>query len=339
MKHLAVALILVGCGKAADKPAATGSASEPKPPPPSAPPAPAKPVVKDEGIKQLLAKGTACKLQQGSLPMDCGELKQVGDYAFQKQNSAEVGETCAVYLTDPDLPKRLLAAECLYKLNTSAKAGVLGYTLDAIEAEKDDAVRERMCWAAMGTEAVSAKLDDRTLAVVQKLAADPKSAIGAGWLFHALFPQYLMSKGPVAPAKAQAYALEVLKQDNTPVQRAALDSVSMIDDKAAVCAALDANLRPDAKNWAGSADALAAMKDACIANLAKTIDFILAQLKAGDDQLAILKRYDYVFDLDAPTRAKIAKAIRAARPKATEWKRKSFDETAAAFEKPPVKRK
>lgn len=338
MKHLWVALIAIGCGKTADKPA-TGSGNEPKPAPPSAPPAPAKPAAKDDAIKQLLAKGTTCKLQQGTLSMDCVELKQVGDYAFMKQNSAEVGETCATFLTDPDLPKRLLAAECLYKLNSGAKAGVLGYTLDAIETEKDDAVRERLCWGAMGTEAVTAKLDDRTLAVVQKLAADPKSATGAGWLFHALFPQYLMGKGPPAPAKAQAYALEALKQDGTPVQRAALDSVSMIDDKPAVCAALDANLRPDAKNWAGSADAIAAMKDACVANLAKSIDFILAQLKAGDDQLGILKRYDYVFDLDAATRAKIAKAIRAARPKATEWKRKSFDETVAAFEKPAVKRK
>jgi hypothetical protein len=338
MKHLWVALIAIGCSKTADKPATTGSATEAKPAPPSAPPA-AKAVVKDEGIKQLLAKGTTCKLQQGSLPLDCPEYKQVGEYAFQKQGSTDVAETCATFLADPDVSKRLLAAECLYKLNASGKEGVLGYALDAIESEKDDVVRERLCWGVMGAEAVTAKLEDRTLAVVQKLAADPKSATGAGWLFHALFPQYLMSKGPAAPAKAQAYALEVLKQDGTPVQRAALDSVSMIDDKAAVCAALDANLRPDAKNWAGSAEAVAAMKDACVANLAKTIDFLLAQLKAGDDQLAILKRFDYVFDLDAPTRAKIAKTIRTARPKATEWKRKSFDETATAFEKPAVKRK
>lgn len=290
-------------------------------------------------MKQLLVKSTTCALMQGKLPLDCNEYKQVGDYAFLKQNSVDVAETCAAYIQDHDVPRRLLAAECLYKLNSTAKVSVFGNLLDAIEVEKDDAVREALCWAAMGAEAVTAKLDDRALALTQKLAADPKSATAAGWLFHSMFPQYLMGKGPKPPAKAQAYALEALKQDNTPVQRAALDAVSLLDDKAAVCAALDGNLRADAKNWSGSADAIAAMKDACVANLAKTIDFVLERLKAGDDNIRVLSRYDYVFDLDAPTRAKIAKAIRAAKAKAPEWQRKEFDETAGKFEKPPVKRK
>ena len=185
----------------------------------------------------------------------------------------------------------------------------LGFALDAIEAEKDPKIEEEIAWGIKDAEAVTAHLDDRVLAVTQKLAADPKTETAASYVFSSLFPQYMMGSGPKPPAKAQAVALASLGADGSAMQREAFNAVKLLDDKSAVCAAIDADLSATAKQWALAADAVASMKDACVANLAKTIDFVLAKVAAGDDHLEILRRYDSVFDLDAPTRAKIAKAI------------------------------
>ncbi|HET9987719.1 MAG TPA: hypothetical protein VFQ65_04350, partial [Kofleriaceae bacterium] len=296
MKIAVAVLSLVACGKAADNPApAPGSAAAaPKRPPPSAPP-PAKPTIKDDGAKQLLAKGTSCKLQQDALPLDCPEYKAIGDYAFQHQGSTDASETCAAFLSDPDPLKKKLAAECLAHFNAVGVTPSLGFALDAIDAEKDPKIREEIAWGIKSAEAVTAHLEERVLSVVHQLAADPKTETAASYVFSSLFPQYMMGSGPKPPAKAQALAIASLRTDGTAMQREAFNAVKLLDDKAAVCAAIDADLTPAAKQWALAADALADMKDACVANLAKTIDFVLARLAAGDDHLEILRRYDSVF--------------------------------------------
>ena len=337
-KRLSALVLLVACGKAADK-APPSTAGSDQPAPRAAQPAPTKPQIKDPAVKDMLAKGTSCELQQGGLSLACPELKAIGDYAFQHQGSIEAAETCAAFLGDPDHKKRLLAAECLFHFNAVGKTPVLGFALDAIETETDPKTLEEIAWGISGAEAVTAKLDDRVLAITQKLMADPKTDVAAGYLFETLFPQYMMGSGPKPPIKAQTLAIASLTRDGTGMQRATFNAVKMLDDKAAVCAALDSDLRPDAKRWADAADAVASMKDACIANLAKTIDFTLARLASGDAHLDLLRRFDYVFDLDAPTRAKIAKAVRAGRAKASDWQRKDFDTTADQFGKPPKPRK
>jgi len=337
-QRLSALILLAACGKAADK-APPSTAGSDKPPPVAAQPAPAKPQAKDPTVKDMLAKGTSCELQQGGLPLACPELKAIGDYAFQHQGSTEAAETCAAFLGDPDNKKRLLAAECLFHFNAVGKTPELGFALDAIETEKEPKTLEEIAWGISGAEAVTAKLDDRVLTVSQKLMADPKTDTAAGYLFGTLFPQYMMGSGPKPPIKAQTLAIASLTRDGTGMQREAFNAVKMLDDKAAVCTALDSDLRVDAKRWADAADAIVAMKDACVANLAKTIDFTLARLAAGDAHLELLRRFDSVFDLDAPTRAKIQKAVRAARAKAEDWQRKDFDATADQFSKPPKPRK
>jgi hypothetical protein len=232
----------------------------------------------------------------------------------------------------------LLAATCLDHMNARGVTPQLGAALDAIEAEKDDAVRKELAWGIKNAEAVTAKLDDRVIAVVTKLAADPKTEPAAGDLFDTLFPQYMMGSGPKPPAKAQALAIEALKRDGTAMQHSAFNAVKLLDDKPAVCAALGQAIRADAKQWASAADALADLKDACAADLPRVVDLTLTRLAAGDDHLDLLKKLDRTFELDAPTRAKIAKALKAAAGKAPDWQRKDFNETAAAFTKPVVKK-
>ena len=99
-------------------------------------------------------------------------------------------------------------------------------------------------------------------------------------VFMSLFPQYMLSWARASREGASGRAPGAAR-DGTAMQRAAFDAVSLLDDKPGVCAAIDADLRPDAKQWALSAEAVAHMKDACVASLAKTIDFVLARMAAA----------------------------------------------------------
>ncbi len=170
---------------------------------------------RDERAKQLLSRGSECELRQGTLPLDCPEYKAIGDHAFQNQNSAEVGETCASFLRDADVKKRLLAANCLDHLNAGAKTPYFAAVLDALEAETDDAVREQIAWGIKGAHAMTSKIDTRVLEVVTKFAADPKRDKAAGYLFWSFFPQYMVGSGPKPSAAAQALAIESLNRDDT----------------------------------------------------------------------------------------------------------------------------
>src|SRR5450755_867478 len=155
-QRLSALILLAACGKAADK-APPSTAGSDKPPPVAAQPAPVKPQIKDPAVKDMLAKGTSCELQQGGLPLACPEFKAIGDYAFQHQGSTEAAETCAAFLSDPDNKKRLLAAECLFHFNAVGKTPELGFALDAIETEKEPKTLEEIAWGISGAEAVTAK--------------------------------------------------------------------------------------------------------------------------------------------------------------------------------------
>lgn len=342
MQRLTIAFLIAACGKSggdqkpAPAPAPVGSGSAATKPEPLAPPA--KPQANDEGARALLAKGTACaRSSQGDLPLDCAEYKAMGDYAFQHQDDKGVAETCAAFLADPDPKKRLLAATCLEHLNARTQTTVLGFAMDAIETEKDADVRKQIAWGIKSAEATTAKLDDRVILLVNKLAADPKGEEAAGDLFGTLFPQYLMGSGPKPPPKAQALALDAIKRDGTGMQRTVLNALALLDDKPATCAALDSMIDPAKKSWGEAASGLADLKDACAANLPHAIEIVRKQL-ATDARVDVLRKYDRVFELDAATRASIVKALRAAKPKAAEWKRKDFDEAIAAFSKPKEKK-
>ena len=340
VRYASILGLLVACSKGGTSSApSTGSAAGATTvATPTPAPVAAAPKVKDDAAKQLLAAGTKCELRQGVLPLDCPEYKAMSDYAFQHQGSDEVAETCAAFLRDADIKKQLLAADCLEHLNSRGVTPQLGAALDAIEAEKRPEVRDAIAWSIKDAEAVSAKLDDRVLVLVTKLAADPKSETAASHVFDTLFPQYLMASGPKPPAKAQALALDALGRDGTAMQRSAFNAIKLIDDKPAVCKVLDAQLKPDAKSWASAAEAIADLKDACVAQVQPTVDLLLARLAAGDAHLDVLKKLDRVFDLEPAVRTKIATGIKAARAKAPEWQRKELDETAALFSKPAVKK-
>ncbi|MFT3695105.1 MAG: hypothetical protein QM831_18355 [Kofleriaceae bacterium] len=330
-------LALVACGK-------SETHEPPKPPPepvaekPSAPPPSGKPQIKDKTVEAMILKGSACKPDyQNVLPMECAELKAIHEYAFQNQNNADTAETCVAFFTDPDRVRRLLAAECIYGLNSATDTPILHWGLDAVEAEKDPAVVERMTWGLSNAEAPIAKLDDRVLADVEKLTADPKTAQAAAWLFGAEFKSYLMQEGPKAPPQAQARAVKALTEDGTPMMHAAFNvALEKLEDKPAVCAAIDQDLDPKFKAWSMAADAIPTLKDACVTKVQKAIDLMLAQL-AKDPHIDLLMRYDNRFELDPDVRKKILATVKSV--KLESWQQDAQKKAIAQFSAPPKPKK
>ncbi len=339
-RRLALLVLAAGCGKPANaKPALAerSSAAEIAKPPA---PAPAKPQVKDATVQDLLAKGTACKLgDNGTLPPDCPEYKAIHDYAFQHQGSEEAAETCAAFLTDPDQVKRLLAAECLNGFNAVTVTKVFAWGLDAVEAETIPEVQKEIAWGIMNAEAVTAKQDDRVIADIKKLSANPQTAAAASNLLDSLFPSYLIGSGPKPPPAAQQLALDALRLDDSPMQYTALNiALTHLDDKAAVCAALDAAITPTAKTWWMAAEGIVTMKDACRALLPKIIDIALARAATNNPRLEVLQDFDHAFELEPPTRAAIAKALRAAKANVPSEYRDDLEKLAKQYSAPRVKK-
>ncbi|HEY0254045.1 MAG TPA: hypothetical protein VGC41_21095, partial [Kofleriaceae bacterium] len=264
------------------------------------------------------------------------ERTAIHDYAFQHQGDADVAETCAALLFDPDRVRRLLASECIYGLNSAAVTPIMHWGLDAIEAEKDPAVLERMTWAFGNGEAPVAKVDDRLLADVEKLTADPKTAVAAGWLFGAEFKSYLLASGPAAPPAAQARAIKALREADTPMMRAAFNvALEKLEDKPAVCAAIDADLDPSFAGWWPAAEAIVTLKGACVTKLQKAIDLVLAQLPK-DPHIELLASFDTRFELEPDVRKKILAALRTA--KLPDWAKDRQQKAIAQFSAPPAVR-
>jgi hypothetical protein len=340
-RRLALLLLASACSKSTTDtpaPAQQSSALEAAKP---APPAPAaRPQVKDATVQDMLAKGSACKLgENGTLPLDCPEYKAIHDYAFQHQGSEEAAETCAASLADPDQVKRLLAAECLNGFNAVTETKVFAWGLDAVEAETIPEVQKEIAWGIMNAEAVTAKQDDRVIADIKKLSANPQTVSAASNLLDSLFPSYVIGSGPKPPPAAQQLALDALRLDDSPMQYTALNvALTHLDDKAAVCAALDAAITPTAKTWWMAAEGIVTMKDACLALLPKIIDVALARAATNNPRLEVLQDFDHAFELEPPTRAAIAKALREARAKVPSEYRDDLEKLAKQFSAPRVKK-
>jgi len=338
-RRLALLLLASACSKAAtDKPA---PAEKSGPAEPAKPPAPAaKPQIKDLAVKDMLAKGSACKLGgDGTLPLDCPEYKAIHEYAFQHQGSEEAAETCAAFLADPDQVKRLLAAQCLYGFNSVTQTKVFAWGLDAVETETVPAVQKEIAWGIMKGEAVTAKQEDRVIADIKKLSANPQTATAASNLLDSLFPSYLIGSGPKPPPAAQQLALDALRLDDSPMQYTVLNvALTHLDDKPAVCAALDAAITPTAKTWWMAAEGIVTMKEACVALLPKTIDIALARAATDNPRLEVLEDFDHAFEIEPPTRATIAKALRAAKAKVPSEYRDDLEKLAKQYSAPRVKK-
>lgn len=335
--RLASLLLLVACGSkgseapapgsATDKP--TGSAAKPE-----APAVAGLPEGRDPEIAKLVKAGAACELRDDDISLSCAERKAAGEYAFQKQQSKEVAATCAELVRDGNQAVKLVAAHCLERLTAVAVTPVLGYTLDSLEAETNKTVRKQIAWAIKGAEGATAKLEDRVLALVDKLVKAGEEDT-AGSVLDTLFPQYLMASGPKPPKAAQQVVLAAFPNKKGGLFVRACDLVRLVEDKPAACKAVAAAAAPEDKTdwWR----ALAAFNDlgAPCAELAPgVLEKVIADDKSAVDQPREMTRFAQKFELTPELRKQAAAALTRAKKDAPDWKKKTLDEAIAAFGKP-----
>jgi hypothetical protein len=337
---LLACLVLPACGNESAKPAPSppplGSGSAQVTPPP-APPKPALPSERDpEAAKRVLA-GAACPLQNDDISLSCPEREVAGKYAFEHQQSVAIAATCAELLEHSNQSVKLVAAHCLDQLTAIATTPVLGPVLDTLEAEPDVTARRAIAWGIKGAEAATAKLEDRVLALVDKLARTPEDEAAAGNVLDTLFPQYLMDTAPKPPPAAQAVVLAALARKQGDLFIRACDLVRLVEDKPAACAAVAAAIDPGASEWWRALAALNDLGAPCASHAPAAIEVALAQYAKGKiDTPEQLGRLARTFELTPELRKKAAAGVKAARKTAPEWQRKAVDAAAAELAKPWV---
>ncbi len=337
MRTLTMFLFLAACGSKSeaptggDKPATDTTAKTE----PAKPAVAALPEGRDAEAAKLVKAGAACEVKDDDISLSCPERKAAGEYAFQHQQSKEVAATCAELLRDGNTAVKLVAAHCLDRLTSVAVTPVLAHALDSLEAEKSKTVRKQFAWSIKGAEAVTAKLEDRVLALVDKLIkADEEAA--AGNVLDTLFPEYMMSSGPKPPKAAQQIVLAALKNKKGDLYIRACDKIRLVEDKAAACKALaEAAVPEDKTDWWRAMAAFSEIKPPCVEQATTVVENVLA---AGDKAIAespdYLGRIGENYELTPDLRKKAAAALTKAKKVTPEWKHKRVDTAIADFTKP-----
>lgn len=340
MKRLALALLAVtACGKSdappagTEAPKATERTSEPK-----APAKPDLPAERDAEAAKLVKAGAACKLEHGDLSFSCPERKAAGDYAFNKQQSVAIAATCAELVRDPNPAIKLVAAHCLDRLTSVATTPILAHALDSIEAEKDLKIQRQIAWGIKGAQAATAKLEDRVMSLVDKLASKPEGEDAAGSVLDTLFPEYMIGGAPKPPKKAQDMVLAAFARKKGGLFIRACDKVRLVEDKPAACAAVAAAIVADSPEWwraLGAFNDLGRLGAPCADKAAGVLDVALAVYATGDTTAPQeLWKFAETYELTPALRTKAATELTKAKTKAPDWKKKDLDRAIETFKKP-----
>jgi hypothetical protein len=336
------ALLLVACNSTSDAPTAGSAApsSSAAPAGASASKPAAAPAVLDAKAAELVHAGASCEFKNDSIDLSCPARKAIEEYAFQHQQSKDVSSTCAASLRDTNPSIKLTAAACLGKMTSVAVTPELGAGLDAIDAETSPKIQARIAGGIRGAQAVTAKLDDRVVKMIDKLAATPAGEEAAGDLLDTLFPDYVFGSAPKPPPAAQALVLAALARPKGSLMISALNVVRLMDDKAAVCAALGKGVREDAPEWWRSMAAMSDVGEPCAGEAPHALEVALAVYAKGDITAPQeLGRLDHRFVFTAEQRKNAVTALRAALKAAPEWKRKDVSALVTQFSKPRVAEK
>ncbi len=273
------ALLAFGCGKSEDKgeqkqqPKTEESADQVETTEKEAP-APAVP--RDPRIAEIFAAGKDCTWNDYGLT-SCEAADKIKKLAFEHQSDDALAASCAAALTDPEPTTRGLAAACMSGFNDRTRIPFLAAGLDAMEAEKEPRMRNVIACGFSSGNARESGVEDRVIALVRKLAAEPDGDVPASCLLDSMFPRYLMQKTD-APSKAAGdLALEMLDKEGR-LKTRALEAVGLLSDrKPEVCKAL-AKVATTSDAWAPAVDTMAGLHDACAAELDPVIDVIAAAM-------------------------------------------------------------
>lgn len=333
-------LLLAACGSKSDAPTSESSPKAVEAKPTEKPAAkPDLPEGRDAEAAKLVKAGAACKLDKdGDISLSCPEREAAGKYAFNKQQSKEIAATCAELVRDPDQAVKLVAAHCLFSLTSVAITPVLGHVLDSIEAEKHRIVRRQIAWGIADAQAVTAKLEDRVIALVEKLASKPEDEDAAGSVLDTLFPEYMLGSAPKPPKKAQDIVLGAFARKKGGLFIRACDKVRLVEDKAAACKAVAGAIVADSPEWWR---ALAALNDiarqgAPCGEYAPAALAVALEVYGKGDITAPqeLWKFAEVFELTPEQRKQAAADVTKIKAKAPDWKKKDLDRVIETFKKP-----
>jgi hypothetical protein len=332
-------LLLVACGSKSDAPTAESSRKAVEAKPTEKPAAkPDLPEGRDAEAAKLVKAGAACKVKDDDIEYSCPERKAAGDYAFNKQQSKEIAATCAELVRDQNLAIKLVAAHCLDRLTSVATTPVLGHVLDSIEAEPNRKVQRQIAWGIKGAQAVTAKLEDRVITLVEKLAATPEGEDAAGSVLDTLFPEYMIGGAPKPPKKAQDIVLNAFARKKGGLMIRACDKVRLVEDKAAACKAVAGAITVDSPEWwraIGALNDLQRLGAPCGEYAPAAIDVALAIYAKGDITAPQeMWHLAEAFELTPELRKKAAADFTKVKAKAPEWKKKDLERVIETFNKP-----
>jgi len=284
---LSISVLAAGCGKddkgkapgkQPPKPAEASAAADKaaaKPQTKAPPPAP-----RDPRIAEIFAAGKDCAPGEQRFAR-CVSADKIAKLAFENQSDDKLAASCVGALRDPDPSTRVLAAECMKGFNDRARIPHLAAGLDAFEAEKDAKVRDIIACAFSNGNARESGVEDRVIALVRKLAANPSDDRAAGCLLGSMFPQYLFGKTDPPSKAAGDLALEMARKTGS-VQTRALAAVALLTDRRAeVCEALAEIVGSSGDRWGPVVEAIAKVGDACVANLEPVIDALAKAMAEG----------------------------------------------------------
>ena len=344
--------VCVACSSKSSPPAPAGSATPPviAAHADAAPPPAPKFAVRDEQAKQLLL--AAATIPEDEVVREVPKREHADTYnayaeytngTSDEHPSPPIVETCASFLTDADVRKRVLAARCVgngagraLKAPSPLRAPIVEIVTSAIEHEQNTFVRRTFASALDNiVEAkeltpepgLPAPIVDRLVALLPTLTSD--SDLQAR-VFRATFtPTFLVDGSHMLPS-IEAFTLAQIAKD-TPgdMTSAAYDALPRIADQTKVCKAMASLLRPDAKT-VGSVIGFVANRN-CDDLVDRAIDLAVSRAPDNIEALAVLDTFEQLRILPAATRARVAAALKAERDKVAAKDRSIVDHYAQVF--------
>ncbi len=289
--HLLVALslsTLLACskdkkseGEAPAKPEATQPAAKVAATPDEAvKPEAARPAeaARDPRIAKIFDEGKDCTWSEQGMTK-CESAKAIKDLAFQNQSSSELAASCAAALKDPAPAVRGLAATCMQGFNDNTLTPLLGAGLDAYEAESEVGLQHLFAWSFGSGNASKGGVEERYIALIEKLGQDAKTERHASFLYRSLFPQYMMASS--APSKAAGdFAIKMAKEGNGAVKDKAIESLGLLQDRAEEACSVLIEATTE-ETWTKTVPPMGKLGGPCVADVDSAIGFISTQLETG----------------------------------------------------------
>jgi hypothetical protein len=331
MKEIACAMLIAalvpGCSKEDTKlePAAAAKPADAPPAGEAAKPGKPRAPAIDARLKPHFEAGKDCKWNEYGLA-NCDAATAIHKLAFENQSDPKLAASCAGALAHEDAKIRGLAAECMGGFNDRARIPHLAAGLDAFEAEKSRRIGAAIARAFSNGNAKESGVEDRVIALVRKLAQDPKGEISASYLIDSMFPSYLLQKTRPPSRAAGDLAMEMARKKGPLGHRATVALGKLHDRGPEVCKVLAGIARGD--DWAAAVESMSQLEDTCADSFDPVVDRIAGQLKSGQFGLSEYAAIRQLLRRATLKKAHIAKLRKASRARLKRERKTHFAKSA-----------